>query len=162
MEARELSLLTEIPRELTVVGDGFWLRQAFLNVLRNSVQHTPSGGTIRCRGWEEGESVVVEIADTGSGIAREEEEKIFERFYRPREDAASGTGIGLHLARQILEQQGGPAAGAAGGKGRLFPVYLHRAVREKQKGKRGRDWNKLNRMQEAVRGCYLAAFLIKN
>ncbi len=44
-EERDLSLLTEIPRELTVVGDGFWLRQAFLNVLRNSVQHTPSGGT---------------------------------------------------------------------------------------------------------------------
>lgn len=114
-EPKELSLLTEIPQNLTVVGDVFWLRQAFINVLNNSIRHTPPGGTIWFHGWEEEQAVVVEIEDTGSGISPEEGEKIFQRFYRG--GFGEGSGIGLHLSRQILERLGGKLQVQRSGKG---------------------------------------------
>ncbi len=79
---------------------------------------------------------MVEIADTGSGIAREEEEKIFERFYRPQADTSFGSGIGLHLARQILEQQGGRLQVRQVEKGACFRFTFTALSGKSKKGSR--------------------------
>lgn len=109
-EKKNLSVLIDFSKDVELVGDEFWIRQAMINVLRNSIQHTPAGGSIIFKAWEENESAILEIEDTGSGILVSEREKVFERFFcseNKMDEKISGNGVGLNLARQIMERMGG-------------------------------------------------------
>ncbi len=93
-----------------VHGDYERLRQVLANLVSNAVKYSPEGGTIRIGGWPEGELAVCYVADQGVGVAPEEQEAIFRRFYRVdnrlrRE--TQGTGLGLYLTRAIVEAHGG-------------------------------------------------------
>jgi signal transduction histidine kinase len=93
------------------------LTQAFAHVLRNAVQYTPTGGSIEIRGRTLPGFIEISCADTGVGIAREDQANIFEKFGRLPDSLArrdvgdpgqeSGSGLGLHLAKGILEAHGG-------------------------------------------------------
>ncbi len=86
------------------------LQQVLLNLLQNALRHTPAGGTVRLGAQAEGSAVHVQVADTGEGIAREDLAHIFERFYRAdasRARASGGTGLGLTIARGLVEAMGG-------------------------------------------------------
>lgn len=106
-EQKNLSFLIDIPELLEITADLFWLRQAFINVIRNSIFYTPPGGSISCRAWQENDCVTVDILDTGKGIPPAEWENVFQRFYSPNDENSFGTGIGLNLSRQIMERMGG-------------------------------------------------------
>ena len=113
-------------------GDGTfdpkWTAEAVCNLIDNAVKYTPPGGgvTVNTRCYEM--FCRVDVSDTGPGIPETEQAKIFRRFYRRSENSQiQGVGIGLYLARQIAERQGGyikPSSRA--GEGSTFSLYLPR------------------------------------
>ena len=116
-------------------GQGVWVSGSATdlgvlihNLIDNAIRHTPEGGSVRVSvagsgGWAE-----LTVQDTGVGIADEEIDRVFERFYRasaPRSGKASGTGLGLALVRQVAEAHGGSVnVRSAVGTGSAFTVRL--------------------------------------
>lgn len=115
---RELNFVVEgIDNLPPVLGDSQRLYQAFWNVISNSMKYTPDGGTIRISGGTIDHTLQVIVKDTGIGIDPEERERIFDRFYVLEDTAyhrsskiafkGGGMGLGLTVARGIIEAHGG-------------------------------------------------------
>ncbi|HEY0603324.1 MAG TPA: ATP-binding protein [Herpetosiphonaceae bacterium] len=93
-----------------ILGDAAKLRQVLLIVLDNALRHTPTGGTIRLSAQQRGKTVEITIADNGEGIAPEHLPHLFERFYRvdsSRSQEQRGSGLGLSIAKGLIEAQSG-------------------------------------------------------
>ena len=112
--ARELSLSVELPDDLPLVNiDWQRVNQVLHNILENAVAHTPKGGAINVTAGAKGKWVEVSVSDTGEGIPAEDLPHIFERFYRvdkSRARATGGSGLGLTIARRLIEAHGGTIA----------------------------------------------------
>lgn len=110
--------------EVELAADPVRLGQVVTNLLTNAVRHTPRGGTVTITVAAADETVAVIVADTGSGI-NGDPERIFDRFSRSAD--SGGSGLGLTIARQLVERHGGnlTAANAATG-GARFTVTLPR------------------------------------
>jgi two-component system, OmpR family, phosphate regulon sensor histidine kinase PhoR len=110
-EPKQLTVYVECPRDLPPArGDARRLQEVVENLLDNAVQYTPAGGRITVRAQAADGTVVITVADTGIGIPRADQERIFERFYRvdaARSRKVGGTGLGLAIARHIVEAHGG-------------------------------------------------------
>jgi len=90
--------------------DTRWIKQVFRNILDNALKYSPEGGLIVIRGEERARDVVIVIADQGIGISPENLIPLFERYYRVRSTTnlhIPGTGLGLPVARAIIESHGG-------------------------------------------------------
>ena len=111
-----------------VHADRDMIYQAILNVVSNAVKYTPEQGRVQISTYLEDGSVVVDVADTGHGVAPDELEKIFEKFYRARGsgDKSTGTGLGLPLVRHVVETVHGGRVRVESevGKGTTFRLYL--------------------------------------
>jgi len=86
------------------------LRRVLDNLVDNAVKYTPEQEPIEVRVANGGETVRIAVVDNGPGIPRNEQERIFERFYRLDPDMATGvggTGLGLYIAKQLVERMGG-------------------------------------------------------
>ena len=94
-EGKKLEMSLELPGELYLPGDQLYLRQAFQNILDNARIHTPDGGSIHIWADEDGASLTVHIADTGCGISRKEQGKIFEAYYSNRHGKQQSSGLGM-------------------------------------------------------------------
>lgn len=119
-------IIREPETEMTAFFDCKWTTEAVCNILDNAVKYTPSGGRIEVSAREYEMFVCINIADTGIGIAEEETARIFQRFYRsPAVSEEKGVGIGLYLAREIVEKQGGYIrVRSEPEKGSVFSVFL--------------------------------------
>ena len=94
----------------TVIGDRTLLRQAVSNLVDNSIKYTPAGGQVSVGLGMNDQEAVIRIADTGIGIAAEDQVRLFEKFYRiKRRETGNvqGTGLGLALVKSIIERHGG-------------------------------------------------------
>jgi two-component system OmpR family sensor kinase len=117
---------------LVVTADESRLRQVVGNLMTNAVAHTPPGSPVWLRLRREGPAAVVEVADEGPGLSREQAERIFERFYRAdaartrRDDGrTSGTGLGLAIVSALVAAHGGGVeVTTAPGRGAVFRVRL--------------------------------------
>lgn len=103
--------------------------QVLGNLLDNALRHTPAGGQVTLRAILDGDDVVVEIADTGSGIDPEHLPFVFERFYRAdraRDRDHGGSGIGLAIVKALVQAHGGSVAAhsSGAGQGSVFEVRL--------------------------------------
>ena len=108
-ERHELTLRLDVATPLpTVLGDADRLERAVVNLVRNGIDFTPGGGTVSVRAGARDGAVVIEVADTGVGIAREDLPRVFERFYRAdRARKGEGTGLGLAIVKHTVEAHGG-------------------------------------------------------
>jgi signal transduction histidine kinase len=127
--AGEISLALDLPDKLPPVNiDWQRVNQVLHNILENAVVHTPKGGTIRVAANEKGKWVEVSVSDTGKGIPAEDLPHIFERFYRvdkSRARATGGSGLGLTIAKRLVEAHGGTMAVESRlGKGSCFSFTL--------------------------------------
>jgi signal transduction histidine kinase len=86
------------------------LQRVLFNLIQNAIRHTPADGSVTVRADRDGDDVVVEVADTGNGIAAADRRRLFEPFFRGGSDAArtgKGAGLGLAISRAIVEAHGG-------------------------------------------------------
>ena len=94
----------------SVRGDANLLRDVLRNLLDNAIQYTPAGGRVEVTASAQDSFVLVTVSDTGIGIPRSDQPRIFERFYRvdaARSREVGGTGLGLSIAKHIVEAHGG-------------------------------------------------------
>ena len=114
--------------KITVTADQDLLQQVWMNLLHNSIKFTPDGGTLTVTLREEPDAVHCTIADDGIGIPEEALIRIFERFYKvdkARDRSLGGNGLGLSLAKKIIDLHGGTiAVQSAPGEGTAFTVTL--------------------------------------
>jgi len=107
IEAGNHRLVVDVPAAAVhLEGDGTRLSQVFQNLLDNAAKYTPSGGTITLRAELHGERIMVSVRDTGIGITPEAKARVFELFTRVHPHdciKTSGLGIGLSLARKLIE-----------------------------------------------------------
>ena len=116
--------------ELPMRGDEALLRRLLLNLLDNAIKYTPTGGAVSVAASHVSDRYIVDVEDTGPGVAAEMRERVFDRFYRggrTREagDPVSGAGLGLAIARWIAEAHGGTLTLArSDGTGSVFRLTL--------------------------------------
>lgn len=129
MEEKNQRLVLNGDQDILVSADRLILRQALVNLIDNAVKYSPPGGSI----WVRAETAspneaVVEVKDSGPGIAPEHRSKIFERFYRvdrARSREAGGAGLGLSIVRWAVEANGGKIElDSEEGQGSTFRIRL--------------------------------------
>jgi heavy metal sensor kinase len=124
-DAKGLNLGCDVSLGLVLMGDSDSLIRLFVNLLDNAIKFTERGG-VKVTGRRKADMLSVEIADTGSGIAPEHLAHIFDRFYRVETARSSGgNGLGLAIARQIVQAHGGEIAAASKVcEGTTITVYI--------------------------------------
>ncbi|RAP76867.1 two-component sensor histidine kinase [Paenibacillus montanisoli] len=125
---KRLQMDVNLEEELSTNGDEELLSQVWMNLLSNSIKFTPDGGTIHVAAFRTGGGESVRISDTGAGISEADLPHIFERFFKAdkaRNRMAGGSGLGLSIAKRIVELHGGTiAASSELGAGTAFTVTL--------------------------------------
>jgi len=109
MAARNITLDMHVA-DLHLVADRAKLKLVLENLLSNAIKFTPRGGTIHLLAYPDAETTVIDFADTGPGIAPEEQDRVFDAFYSgstPQGGPLKGTGIGLSVVREFVEAHGG-------------------------------------------------------
>ena len=112
--------------DAVVSGNADYLKQVLLIVLENACKYTPDGGKVTIRGEMRGQHLTITIADTGIGIDQADLPRLFERFYRAKNARSQpGMGLGLSIARGIIEQHGGTiSVESTPGRGSCFIITL--------------------------------------
>ena len=125
LEDEGIELALSVP-PLPVTADEDRIMQVVTNLLGNAVAATGRGGHIRIAGRQEAGWAVVDVADTGVGLAPDDVERVFERFYRAHQGRASGSGIGLTISRELMRAHGGELSAHSDGPGQgaTFSVWL--------------------------------------
>jgi signal transduction histidine kinase len=106
----DVRIVAELDEGLGVIGDPDRVHEVLTNLLTNAVRHSPAGGEVRVRGAPSARGVRFEVCDEGTGVPSSEVERIFDRFYRvdaARDSDSGGAGLGLAIARSIVELHGG-------------------------------------------------------
>ena len=126
-ESKEIRLETEIDESLVPVhGDRKILKQLVLNLLTNAIKYSNPGDVVTVALQSKGDEVQLEVRDTGRGISPEDQERLFQRFFRANtDDNVQGTGLGLVIAKRIAEShEGSISVESTLGEGATFTVTL--------------------------------------
>lgn len=125
---KKIEIGVEMEEDIEIFHDRKWTAEAFTNVLENAVKYSECGTDIAIRVNRLPNNALIEMEDEGMGISEEELHKIFRRFYRgskAKEKVKDGAGVGLYLARSIIEQQGGTIlAKRKPDKGTVFKIMF--------------------------------------
>ena len=128
-EEKGLEFKVDIAEEpLVLVGIEEGLERLLMNLVSNAVKYTPTGGSVVVKAWSEDDQIKVEVADTGIGIPEEAMPRVFNEFYRAKNAKTmemEGTGLGLVIAKDVVEQHGGQISLTSKvGEGSTFYVTL--------------------------------------
>jgi two-component system phosphate regulon sensor histidine kinase PhoR len=105
-----LTLTAQTEEDLEAYAHPDQIEQVVLNLVDNAIKYTPAGGRVAVRAWRDNGACFVSVQDTGIGIMKQHQSRIFERFYRvdkARSRASGGTGLGLSIVKNIVEGYGG-------------------------------------------------------
>lgn len=130
--ARSIALVELTSPDHTIVGDARELARVMMNLLANAIEHTPSGGTIRISTARENEVMLLSVEDSGTGIAQADLDRVFEPGWRGTDartpgtgiHGASGAGLGLAIARGIVEAHDGVISAHQANVGSRFDIRL--------------------------------------
>ncbi|WP_211745613.1 HAMP domain-containing sensor histidine kinase [Paenibacillus sp. Marseille-Q4541] len=124
---KDLEMIVDL-QQTNIEADPDLLSQVWVNLLHNAIKFTPVKGTIQVFLEANDEEAIVRIEDTGIGISAEDQEHIFERFYKAdksRTHASGGSGLGLSIIEKIVKMHGGNVSVTSSlGKGTTFTVWL--------------------------------------
>jgi signal transduction histidine kinase len=125
-DAQKIGLRAEWPNDRTAVrADPLRLSQVLGNLIGNALKFTPAGGTVTLRVQREKQYVLFRVEDTGQGIAPDQVGRVFQDFWQARKGDGRGIGLGLAIAKALVEAQGGTiAVESALGKGTTFSFTL--------------------------------------
>jgi two-component system phosphate regulon sensor histidine kinase PhoR len=126
---KNIALETEYPPDLPLLhADVRSLQEILQNLLDNAIRYTPDGGRISLRAVVCGSEMKLSVSDTGIGIPKADQQRIFERFYRTdaaRSRESGGTGLGLSIAKHLVEAHGGRIqVESEVGQGSIFSIFL--------------------------------------
>ena len=130
VKAEHKTYSLELPdHPVEVQGDAPQLREAISNFIGNALKYTPDGGSVTVRLTIEGEEAIFDVVDTGYGIPAEVQSRLFEPFFRVKDKETrniEGTGLGLHLVKNIIERHNGTVfVHSVHGVGSTFGFRLH-------------------------------------
>jgi two-component system phosphate regulon sensor histidine kinase PhoR len=130
-KSRNIELTSQgADQEIHLRGDARLLEQAVLNLLHNAVIYNEAGGRVTLRLDEDPERVFIVVEDTGLGIAPEDLDRVFERFYRVNKDRSrrlGGTGLGLAIVKHVAQLHGGRVeVSSREGAGSTFTIVLNK------------------------------------
>lgn len=125
-EMKGVNLARQIAADIYASGDPVRVRQIVLNLGENAVKYTPPGGTVEIDLTRVGNEAVLTVGDTGPGITREDQGRVFERLFRGDGSAGrEGLGIGLAIVKGIVDAHGGTIdVSSRPGRGTTFTVRL--------------------------------------
>lgn len=131
-DAKQLALQIEYETDLAPMkGDLRSLQEILENLIDNAVRYSTPGGRVTIEASAHGSEIVLSVSDTGIGIPKSEQDRIFERFYRTdaaRSRESGGTGLGLSIVKHLIEAQGGRIQLESElGRGSTFRIFLPRA-----------------------------------
>ena len=127
--ARDIDLtVSSAAGSVRLRGDRGRLAQVFANLLGNAIKFTPERGRVSLRAWRQGDEVMFEVADNGPGIRPENLSKLFDRFWQANRADRRGVGLGLPIAKGIVDAHGGRMWAVSEVRGRL-EVHLRRGLR---------------------------------
>jgi signal transduction histidine kinase len=128
MHNKGQKLNTELPDFVPIIqADGQRLEQVLLNLMNNATKFTQDGGIITVRVKKEETGLLVEVADNGVGIAKDQQDRLFKPYSRVNADRQKhpGLGLGLALSKQVIEMHGGKIwVDSDAGKGAVFSFFL--------------------------------------
>ena len=127
LELRELQLAVSCTSE-SLTADPVWTAEAIGNLLKNSMEHTPSGGIITVTAEQTALYTAITVEDTGCGFDEADLPHLFERFYKGTNASESSYGIGLALARPIIAAQNGTIQAMNTGTGAKFLIKFYHQV----------------------------------
>lgn len=127
-DGKEIELKVDVGAKLQVTGSEESLEPVVQNLVENAVKYTPEGGNVQLTASRQGDDVVLQVSDDGPGIAPEQLQRIFDRFWREdssRSRAGGGFGLGLSIVRRRVEELGGQIdVDSQPGQGSCFTVTL--------------------------------------
>lgn len=106
-EVKGIELSVDCPEEVSIICDKQWTREAISNIVKNCIEHTKEGGSVRISAVQNNIVTEITIEDTGEGIPKEHLPNIFKRFYKAPGSSNSSVGIGLCMSKQIIMRQNG-------------------------------------------------------
>jgi signal transduction histidine kinase len=124
--------LEPVPEDLHLTGDRELVEYACYNLLTNAVKYSPQRTEVTASAWKADSRIHIAVKDQGIGMDQKEVKQIFQKFYRTKkaeESGEAGTGIGLSIVQQIVEQHGGQiAVTSQPGEGSCFTLVLPAAI----------------------------------
>ncbi len=128
-EEKSITLKSNVePSADRIFGNQFSVEEMLTNLLLNSIKYTPVSGSVEINATQNGEGILVEVVDTGIGIPEEEQNRIFDEFYRAsnaRNIERDGTGLGLSIVKHIVDRHGGKIeVESKNGQGSTFRLTL--------------------------------------
>lgn len=129
MDIKEQSISLKGEESVSFIGDLKWSQEAFINILKNCIEHTPAGGSIAVSYTENALFTEIVIADNGSGIPKEDLPYIFKRFYKGKNAGDDSVGIGLAMAHSIISSQNGIIeVKSQEGEGTKFTIKFYKQI----------------------------------
>ena len=123
IEIKEIEVITKIDEKAMFIADYKWQQEALTNILKNAIEHSQPKSNIYIIVENTSVFLKIKIKDEGQGIAQKDLKHIFERFYKAKNCNEDSIGIGLSLAKTIIEQNNGYIkATSEVGKGTLFEI----------------------------------------